>query len=369
VRRTGPRNPERGVVSMTRSMKESALALADRGFNVFELCPEKKHPAFVGWQEYATTDPAKIRVMWEDCPHHNIGILCGRNREPLTVLDFDPDKATDESRALWDALPETFTVRTPSGGEHKYFRTWTASISASRLAPGIDSRGGGKGYVAGPGSYSAKHNSYYTTIKDIPLAELPTEHQRILNRRKGGLPHDGVRPDEPGGANDPNCPPTPVVRHVRPKKERAAHSVSPDEPDEDCVTDPTQLEAVREALSHISADCDREDWAEVLMSIRAQPNISYADQIALADWWSATRLAAYRKVGSDGLWGCDSVVKFMNSVTPDGGVGPGTLFYLAEKAKFEEEHGPISRADYEAQRLQIRREDSLQRYKSWQQRN
>ena len=52
------------------------------------------------------------------------------------------------------ALPETFTVRTASGGLHLYFRTWLESSEFPvKLAgfPDIDVQRHGK-YVLGPGS-------------------------------------------------------------------------------------------------------------------------------------------------------------------------------------------------------------------------
>ena len=65
----------------------------------------------------------------------------------------------------------TLTVRTASGGEHRYFTTGTPiGNSASRIAEDIDVRGEG-GYVVGPGSVIDGRE--YTIAENGPQAALP----------------------------------------------------------------------------------------------------------------------------------------------------------------------------------------------------
>jgi hypothetical protein len=74
----------------------------------------------------------------------------------------------------------TFTVTTPSGGTHLYFRAPVAAIanSASRLGPLIDIRADG-GYVLGPGS-RVGGRSYTRTNATLPAPLLPQASTRPM---------------------------------------------------------------------------------------------------------------------------------------------------------------------------------------------
>lgn len=81
------------------------------------------------------------------------------------MIDVDPNgldwwnKLLERDSAIRDAVERAFQVRTPRGGLHVYFKGEGPS-TASRIADGIDTRGGihrdGKivsgGYVLLPGS-------------------------------------------------------------------------------------------------------------------------------------------------------------------------------------------------------------------------
>lgn len=142
-------------------MLDHALALAAQGFRVFPLEPGGKTPALAtDWKKIATSDPERVRAMWwdpvmeVDLPY-NVGIATGQG---LVVLDVDMKDGKDGERSLrllemlFEELPATRQVRTPSGGRHLYFRTdRRLGNSASRIADGVDLRGEG-GFVVGPGS-------------------------------------------------------------------------------------------------------------------------------------------------------------------------------------------------------------------------
>lgn len=77
-------------------------------------------------------------------------------------------------------VPETFTLATPSGGRHLYFRApvgcTVGSMSGGRtlLGPGIDVRGPGNssgGYLVEPGSIIGGRQ--YAIALDVPVAKLP----------------------------------------------------------------------------------------------------------------------------------------------------------------------------------------------------
>lgn len=149
---------------------DQALALAARGFFVFPVVADGKIPAIKGWQNRATRDPAQIRAWWterdpvlggERVRDLNVGIRTGRFGDAgwLVVCDVDVKAGARGRESLWDldmlhGTPgwlETYAVDTPSGGEHYYFLTEEpAATSASKLGPGLDTRGEG-GYVVAPG--------------------------------------------------------------------------------------------------------------------------------------------------------------------------------------------------------------------------
>lgn len=158
---------------------DQALDLARRGFRIFPLGDDCK-PEFTGWPERATTDEAQIRAWWLDPvleweQDRNVGIACGQG---LQVVDLDEKQGrngianfTTVEDVQGEPVPPTFTVRTPSGGIHKFLKVDGAyGNTAGRIATGIDTRGDG-GYVVGPGS--EKPGGRYEIIEDAPLAQAP----------------------------------------------------------------------------------------------------------------------------------------------------------------------------------------------------
>lgn len=146
-----------------------ALAMAARGFRVFPCKANSKEPACY-WQQEATTDPAVIREWPQDI---NYGVAMDPGH---IVLDLDCKGDTNGRDTLggleidYDAMPVTFSVRTPSGGEHLYF-TGSApnSVRKKELGGAIDVRGDG-GYVLGPGSVIDGRPYEITEDRDIAAA-------------------------------------------------------------------------------------------------------------------------------------------------------------------------------------------------------
>ncbi|TWD81663.1 bifunctional DNA primase/polymerase-like protein [Kribbella amoyensis] len=165
---TKPRNRSR--VAAPDRLARAALWHANRGLAVFPLAPGSKVPAVDDWPHTATTDPDQITQWWKDAPY-NIGVAAGPSG--LLVIDLDrprtPNETPPESagtatsgREVLDELaaqagqrmPRTWTVSTPSGGQHLYYRRPDGDDlgnSAGRLGWKIDTRGIG-GYVVGAGS-------------------------------------------------------------------------------------------------------------------------------------------------------------------------------------------------------------------------
>jgi hypothetical protein len=174
------------------ALLSSALELASRGWHVFPCTTGTKRPALRGnWQRHATTDPRRIRDWWTWRPY-NIGISCGPSG--LVVIDLDVPRGASTGTATGatslaelcqrsaQAYPSrTFTVTTPSGGTHLYFRAPSATIpnSAGRLGPLIDTRAAG-GYVLAPGSRVG--GRAYTPANAMLPAPLPGWIARALTQ-------------------------------------------------------------------------------------------------------------------------------------------------------------------------------------------
>ncbi|BAQ16082.1 bifunctional DNA primase/polymerase [Methyloceanibacter caenitepidi] len=135
-----------------------ARALARQGLRVFPLQPNGKRPAIEGWQREATSDAEKINSWWRgEFADSNIGIATGSG---LLVIDADCKGGRPGLPSLdmldMEGLPESFRVRTPSGGLHVYLTYDPANeirggADCLEGYPGIDIRAEG-GLVVGPGS-------------------------------------------------------------------------------------------------------------------------------------------------------------------------------------------------------------------------
>ncbi len=155
-------------------MIDLALHYAKLGWPVFPLVPGTKDP-FKGSHGFkdATLDTNRIEAWWHQDPLANIGIATGR-RSGVLVIDVDPRKNPQWLDSLHQlALPQTFTVRTCSGGWHLYFGFFSGdsrvTIGAD-LLPGIDWRANG-GYVVAVGS--VVNGATYQIAKQLPIAVAP----------------------------------------------------------------------------------------------------------------------------------------------------------------------------------------------------
>ena len=138
----------------------AALAYARQGVAVFP-CSASKAPLIGGGFKNAATDRTRVHSWWTRWPAARIGLPTG---EKFFVVDVDRLAAIGE---LPHQLPPTWTVRTPRGGLHYYFKPVEGiTNSPGGLPKGIDVRGLG-GYVLAPPSPG------YEVIDRTPVAEAP----------------------------------------------------------------------------------------------------------------------------------------------------------------------------------------------------
>lgn len=175
-----------------------ALDCIRRGWFVFPVVANGKRPAHTGWQRMATTDTDTVHTwfgpggQFAGC---NVGIKTGSDSN-LMVLDVDT-KRQDGYHSLnllehdHGKLPETYTVKTPSGGLHYYF-TYTHGVrnSESKVRPGLDVRAEG-GLVVASGSVvlsEAVYGRYAMTVNTARLTDAPpwlTELMLLASSRSG----------------------------------------------------------------------------------------------------------------------------------------------------------------------------------------
>lgn len=146
-------------------MLDGALALARDGLPVLGLWPESKRPRFMGAYKTATTDELAVTEHWRRYHRDNIGV---RPPEGMVVLDIDPRSSGDREleRLLWEhgPLPETWTVRTGSGGKHYWFTVGDIPLR-STLARGIDLKSGRNGFVVVPPSIHPDGGQYLWEVR------------------------------------------------------------------------------------------------------------------------------------------------------------------------------------------------------------
>lgn len=140
------------------SKLEHALRLAEDGYYVFP-CKENGKTPLVPWTERSTRNKDTIKAWWTPdfgAEHnYNIGIDCGKSGILVVDVDCKNNQPGKENYEQLDKEKgfgkDIFTVITPSGGLHLYYRNSDFGNTASKLAVGIDTRGSG-GYVLAAGS-------------------------------------------------------------------------------------------------------------------------------------------------------------------------------------------------------------------------
>ncbi|MEU9137086.1 bifunctional DNA primase/polymerase [Streptomyces sp. NPDC048404] len=188
------------------SLLAAALTAAERGWHVFPLRPGRKVPALHGeractgtgpcesghrkWEQRSTTDPDRIRAAWSRAPF-NVGIATGPSGLLVIDLDTPEHKGSSDApdgAATFGALceraghtvPDTYRVRTASGGTHLYFTTPPGvrmTNTQGTVADSVDTRAWG-GYVVAAGSTTP--TGTYEALCGPVLAPLPSWLQSIL---------------------------------------------------------------------------------------------------------------------------------------------------------------------------------------------
>jgi len=158
---------------------QAALRYAERGIPVFPCVENEKAPAAEGGFKAASTDPAQINAWWSRNPNFNIG--CSPHAAGCCVIDVDAPEAIDELEMVYGKLPATFTIRTPRGGLHMWYKG-ALPPSSSKLVKKIDTRGIGS-YVLMPPSVI--NGVYYKVIDKTPPQPILEDIVEALRPKEG----------------------------------------------------------------------------------------------------------------------------------------------------------------------------------------
>jgi hypothetical protein len=184
-----------GSVPHPSELAHAAWAYASRwGLRVLPLRVGTKEPLGHlvphGYLD-ASCDAIVLGRWWLRVPRANVGIACVPSG--LLVVDVDPRNGGDETlaravRSLGE-LPRTWTVLTPGGGAHYYFRC-DEGADLLPLGPGIDLKH--QGYVVAPPSVHPNGGRYRWDLGahplETPLATLPPAwHDRLTRGARARL--------------------------------------------------------------------------------------------------------------------------------------------------------------------------------------
>jgi len=154
-------------------LRAAAHEWAAGGWSVLPCQPGGKRPLPSTGFKAATTDAFAIEAWWRDCPRANVGV---RLPEDMLVVDIDRHGGEDgfASLAALEDLPETFTIATGGGGEHRWLSV-PVGVRVSRrvgVVPGIDLLAGGTGFALVPPSVRFGGRPYRLAV-DAPIAPAP----------------------------------------------------------------------------------------------------------------------------------------------------------------------------------------------------
>lgn len=155
---------------------DGAKYFLSKGRPIFPLGYRAKVPpqGSTGLRDASTTEPNTLNAWAREYPGYNWGYCPAMGGE--TVIDLDNHASKNGEKALSDwlreighTLPPTFTVRTPTGGKHLYFKG-ALPTSKDNFKLGVDVHSA-KAHVVVPGSIVKA--GAYTIEDDREPAELP----------------------------------------------------------------------------------------------------------------------------------------------------------------------------------------------------
>lgn len=178
---------------MTENIKPGGFAV---NWFVFPIREGAKKPPLVedNLASGASNDPRQIGAWRKLHPRANWGVALRRSN--LLVVDVDC-KVGKIGRYTFNELdfahpagfPATYTVRTPSGGLHLYYRgPHVFAIGKHGFGPDVDS----PNYTLLPGSRLKGFARPYQAVNDLPVAVAPSWFYEVLGEHKAKQAADHI---------------------------------------------------------------------------------------------------------------------------------------------------------------------------------
>jgi P4 family phage/plasmid primase-like protien len=268
-----------------------ASQLYAAGVKVFP-CRADKSPAVnenEHWADRAQLDPSESN--W---PTGLVGVPVPPG---VVVIDLDTYKGVTREvveHHLGVALPwdAALIQHTFQGGQHYAFAVdWPVRQGANLKingvkVPGLDTRSGGKGYIATGDGYTSQGFGLFALAHPESLPKLPAECRATMEHLER----------------------TPIERTAPP------------------TADETDVDAVRAALAFVSPDCGRSEWVKIGMALRHYFAADEETGLALFDAWSG---GEYWRDGCPPSYDGDSIEHQWGSFKADGDTTSASLFYEA----------------------------------------
>ena len=157
--------------------------LGDMGLKTFPVYKDAKIPETPDGFKSASRSPAQ----WQSYgAEGNYGVEAGEASN-ITVLDFDGPEGLAtlkelSTRSGYDLSQYTFSVSTPGGGKHLYFRHTPNVKTTVKLLNNLDIRNDGS-YVVGPGS--SINGKTYELGEELEIKPMPPTLTSILLEAQG----------------------------------------------------------------------------------------------------------------------------------------------------------------------------------------
>lgn len=166
-----------------------------------QLEPESKAPRFSPEGPFFAADDDELQEWIEN--GGNVGLNLGE----LVALDVDSDTF---GRIANKYLPQTFSVRSGSGGEHRYYRSdWSGRSQFSEEGTDLGSIRSGNWYVVVPPSIHPNGEPYRALrdrpIRGVPVAQLQDFIDEVSDRF-GTASTGGGGAGGAGGSSIPSIP-------------------------------------------------------------------------------------------------------------------------------------------------------------------
>lgn len=178
-------------MSETQNLERLLILVKRHALYVFPIAAGDKDPPLIRDNlTQASKSESRIRQWAKLYPGCNWGIACKLSNLIVVDVDTKPGKSGGETFDDLDleyGWPATFTVQTPSGGKHLYYRIAPGHQHIMRVS-GFGKDVDSTNYVVAPFSVLTKRKpgnvpGTYTIIEDTEIAPTPAWFWDVLGRK------------------------------------------------------------------------------------------------------------------------------------------------------------------------------------------